>query len=276
MTGNSTKTAGGSAIFACIAIPFSVIGSIGNLIILIALLISPLRKSNSVILIISLTINNFLYSTFALPPAITSMITGTSELDAVSCRFFAFFSPYLTNSNCSHQAAIAVNRVIAILGIHHVSAAWQKRVTFALLLASWGVALAVFMLPLFDVGGAYGLSKALGRCIFTNQLYSFILAYRILFQVIPFVIIVISYVVILAKIRQARKAISPSQKKDTAKFKSQVRITKNTFGLGIFYFICFLPYSVWNFVVGDINHDPVKNLGPSLFLLLWCGKPGAF
>ena len=63
----------------------------------------------------------------------------------------------------------------------------------------------------------------------------------------------------------------PLHGKDAARFVNQVRITKNTFGLGIFYLISYMPYAIWNVVAVDVTNEPVKNLGPGLLLLLWWG-----
>lgn len=268
--------AGRFAVFAYISIPFCFIGIVGNLVVLAAIFTSPLRKSHSLIMVISLVIDNLLRSILAQPHSAYSSIRGVNGLDEGSCKFFAFCVVFLDYVGCSHQAAIAVNRFLAIVCLNKLSQTWHNRLIYILLCFTWLTPLLVFILPFFEIGANYGFSKLFQRCIFTKQSYDFILAYRILFQVLPFVIMGICYLPILIKIKNVRQTVeagtSAAGVKIAKRFATQVQITKNTAILALFYLVCFMPSTIWNFVVGDLNHDPIENLGPSLFLMLWIGN----
>ncbi|XP_055347884.1 beta-3 adrenergic receptor-like [Paramacrobiotus metropolitanus] len=269
-------------VFGYILIPLMVVGFVGNSLMICAMLHSRMCLTPTNRLLLSMFILGAVYSSLAMPPTAFSHITHRWDLGAGSCRFFAFLTITMTFVHCLIHAAIPIARLLAIHYVSRVSHQLENRVGQALVAVTWLFPAVVFTLPFFQVGASYGFNRGIARCQWEAVQYPFVVFYRIVFIVLPLVVIVLGYGLIMWQVRVMRLAAAKEHKTKSRSLRFarqlglELVLAKRTAIVSGYFMACFLPNTIWTFIPGSITNDLAENLGPALYLLTWFGIMSSF
>ncbi|XP_055355231.1 5-hydroxytryptamine receptor 1B-like [Paramacrobiotus metropolitanus] len=205
-------------------IPLAILGAAGSCLCLLRLLktrrprhpasaslisiFTPSTCSAVDLLLANLALTSLLFSLIVAPVHAYTSLSGTPPSDGV-CQMTGFgYLVVVTASPVSH-AAIALNRfTVVVLGGHRTrpprrsSAGWW-------IVGTWAVSVVVAVWPLLGLGGRYGFSRCVRRCVISTVTSP---AYHVFIRTAPplscATIMLAAYAGVLVKIILVRNSLS--------------------------------------------------------------------
>jgi len=253
-----------ATVFAAVAASiFTIVGVLGNLLTVVALLrCQKLRSHATTAFVISLAVSDLLFSAINLPLTASRYIHEAWTLGPTLCRVFPFF--FYGNVACSlmNMVAITVNRYVLITYHGRYNYIYSKFNILLMIVGVWIFSFGMILPPLIEVWGTLGLDKATFSCTILKKDGTSPKKFLFIFGfLLPCIAIILCYSAIFYRVRQSRlnvqkhnaanpgkeNSVGPSQRKE------DLRLTKMMLTIFISFLICFLPLMLVNVVDDEVN-----------------------
>ncbi|XP_050303886.1 G-protein coupled receptor moody-like isoform X2 [Anthonomus grandis grandis] len=252
-----------------------VIGVLGNMLTLVALLRHSKIRTVAAAFIASLCLSDLLLCFLVLPFAASQFFQGTWIHGDVFCKMVPTLRYGTVGVSLLSIASISINRYILIAWPHVYSKIYTKTTVILYISAIWIFSFGLQVPTLFGVWGMFGFDKKLGTCSIildkngrSSKTALFVLAFAL-----PTVIIVICYSSIYWTVRQSHKRLA-QHSSDGGKFKkSEMKITKMVLVIFICFVVCYLPITIVKIFDDNVRKPPLHVLGYLLVYLASCVNP---
>jgi len=253
-----------TTVFAAVAASiFTIIGVLGNLLTVVALLrCQKLRSHATTAFVISLAISDLLFSAINLPLTASRYIHEAWTLGTTLCRIFPFF--FYGNVACSlmNMVAITVNRYVLITYHGRYNYIYSKINILLMIVGVWIFSFGMILPPLLEVWGTLGLDKATFSCTILKKNGKSPKKFLFIFGfLLPCVAIILCYTAIFYRVRQSRMNVQKHSSSNPGKEncvansqrKEDLRLTKMMLTIFISFLVCFLPLMLVNVIDDDVN-----------------------
>ncbi|XP_043282007.1 protein trapped in endoderm-1 [Venturia canescens] len=262
-------------IAAACAIIFSIVGILGNLVTVIALLkYTRLRRHATTAFVISLSISDLIFSAVNLPLTASRYLNEAWVLGETLCQIFPLFFYGNVAVSLLSMVAITINRYVLISKSDIYARLYTTRGITLMLIAIWGLSFSLLVPPLLGVWGTLGLDRATFSCTILKK--NGRSPKKLLFVVgiiVPCIVIIISYLCIYWKVRKSRKnleAHSGGRKKGGGFQKREdSRVTRLMLTIFLCFLLCFMPLMLVN-VIDDKIRIPILHVVASI--LAWASS----
>ncbi|GAU88791.1 hypothetical protein RvY_01426-2 [Ramazzottius varieornatus] len=188
------------------------------------------------------------------------------------------------------HTSIGINRMFAIITAEHRHMRFltSRPTTACLILLSWVISGVTYIVPLLSLYGEdFGYSKRTLKCSFSSHGSAvYVIAFKIIYAVLPFVTVLLCYLIILSLILKSKRRMFYSMRvnviipersiqpvelvRQTRKKKAEIRVTTVAFVSWLVLMLCFVPSGVHGLFFQSMTGLQTK-LGQSLTILLWFG-----
>ena len=200
-----------------------IVGTLGNLCTIIVVSRNKAMMASCFnLLVLSLATVDFITAAFMLPANVAFYILKQQPFLGFYCRFQAFFYYSCGYISVVHFMVIAVTRYIGIV----LPNKWNflvndKRYIYLWIFISWTFAPAVLSPFWFEAHGGFGWYPSLTLCVFKVWTYSdpwknYMITTRIMFQLLPAILMSYIYFVIYRTTNQSEKTISSFKENTSA------------------------------------------------------------
>ncbi|XP_057323439.1 protein trapped in endoderm-1-like [Microplitis mediator] len=262
---------------AVCAILFSIIGVLGNLVTVIALLkYTRLRRHATTAFVISLSISDLIFSAVNLPLTASRYLNEAWVLGETLCQIFPLFFYGNVAVSLLSMVAITVNRYVLISKSDIYARLYTNRGITIMLIAIWVISFSLLLPPLTGIWGKLGLDHKTFSCTILHKngkspkKMLFVIGF-----VIPCVVIIVSYLCIYWKVRQSRKnleahMVNGGMRRNTGfQRREDSRVTKLMLTIFLCFLLCFLPLMLVN-VIDDKVKIPIIHVVASI--LAWASS----
>ncbi|KAH0540351.1 protein trapped in endoderm-1 [Cotesia glomerata] len=262
---------------AVCAILFSIVGVLGNLVTVIALMkYTRLRRHATTAFVISLSISDLIFSAVNLPLTASRYLNEAWVLGETLCQIFPLFFYGNVAVSLLSMVAITVNRYVLISKSDIYARLYTNRGITIMLIAIWVVSFSLLLPPLTGIWGRLGLDPKTFSCTILQKndkspkKMLFVIGF-----VIPCVVIIVSYLCIYWKVRQSRKnleahMVNGGMRRNTGfQRREDSRVTKLMLTIFLCFLLCFLPLMLVN-VVDDKVKIPILHVVASI--LAWASS----
>ncbi|CAG5100812.1 Similar to Tre1: Protein trapped in endoderm-1 (Drosophila melanogaster) [Cotesia congregata] len=262
---------------AVCAILFSIVGVLGNLVTIIALMkYTRLRRHATTAFVISLSISDLIFSAVNLPLTASRYLNEAWVLGETLCQIFPLFFYGNVAVSLLSMVAITVNRYVLISKSDIYARLYTNRGITIMLIAIWVVSFSLLLPPLTGIWGRLGLNSKTFSCTILQKngkspkKMLFVIGF-----VIPCVVIIVSYLCIYWKVRQSRKnleahMVNGGMRRNTGfQRREDSRVTKLMLTIFLCFLLCFLPLMLVN-VVDDRVKIPILHVVASI--LAWASS----
>ncbi|XP_011868593.1 PREDICTED: protein trapped in endoderm-1 [Vollenhovia emeryi] len=258
---------------AACAIIFSIIGVLGNLITVIALLkYTRLRRHATTAFVISLSISDLIFSAVNLPLTASRYLNEAWVLGETLCKIFPLFFYGNVAVSLLSMVAITINRYILISQSDIYSQLYTSRGITLMLIVIWTLSFLMLLPPLLGIWGTLGLDSATFSCTILRKngsspkKFLFVLGF-----IVPCVVISVSYLCIYWRVRQSRKnleahAAESGRRSGGFQRREDSRVTRLMLTIFLCFLMCFMPLMLVN-VIDDKMKVPILHVVASV--LAW-------
>ncbi|XP_071580394.1 protein trapped in endoderm-1 [Temnothorax nylanderi] len=257
---------------AACAIIFSIIGVLGNLITVIALLkYTKLRRHATTAFVISLSISDLIFSAVNLPLTASRYLNEAWVLGETLCTLFPLFFYGNVAVSLLSMVAITINRYILISQSDIYNQLYTSRGITLMLIAIWTLSFLMLLPPLLGVWGTLGLDPATFSCTILRKngsspkKFLFVLGF-----IVPCVVISVSYLCIYWRVRKSRKNLeahaAESRRGGGFQRREDSRVTRLMLTIFLCFLMCFMPLMLVN-VIDDKMKVPILHIVASV--LAW-------
>ena len=198
-----------------------IVGTVGNLCTIIIVATNKIMMASCFnLLVLSLATVDFITAAFMLPSNVLFYINKTAP-NPNYCKFQAFFYYNCGYISVVHFVIIAVTRYIGIV----LPNDWnylvnEKRFIYLWIFISWTFAPIVLFPFWFEENGGFGWYDAYTLCVFKSWEYSvewknYMIFSRILFQLLPAILMSFIYFVIYKTINKSERMVSSFKSTET-------------------------------------------------------------
>ncbi|KYQ55086.1 Gustatory receptor trehalose 1 [Trachymyrmex zeteki] len=260
-------------IAAVCAIIFSIIGVLGNLVTVIALLkYTRLRRHATTAFVISLSISDLIFSAVNLPLTASRYLNEAWVLGDTLCKIFPLFFYGNVAVSLLSMVAITINRYILISQSDIYNQLYTTRGIMLMLIGIWTLSFLMLLPPLLGIWGTLGLDSATFSCTILKKngsspkKFLFILGF-----IVPCVVISVSYLCIYWRVRRSRKnleahAAESGRRGGGFQRREDSRVTRLMLTIFLCFLLCFMPLMLVN-VIDDKMKVPVLHIVASV--LAW-------
>jgi len=253
-----------TTVFAAVAASiFTVIGVLGNLLTVVALLrCQKLRSHATTAFVISLAASDLLFSAINLPLTASRYIHEAWTLGPTLCRIFPFFFYGNVAASLMNMVAITVNRYVLITYHGRYNHIYSRVNILLMIFTVWAFSFGMILPPLIEVWGTLGLDRATFSCTILKKNGTSPKKFLFIFGfLLPCVAIILCYSAIFYRVRQSRlnvqKHAAANPGKDSCVASSQrkedLRLTKMMLTIFISFLVCFLPLMLVNVIDDDLS-----------------------
>lgn len=253
-----------AAICACI---FVVIGVLGNLITILALLKCPkMRGHATTAFVLSLCISDLLFCSFSLPLTAVRYFQEAWTLGDTLCKIFPVIFYGNVAVSLLSMVGITLNRYILIACHRLYSQIYSPTCIVFQLVFVWAFSFLMLLPPLLGIWGEMGLDKATFSCTILKKDGKSIKKTLFLFGILlPCIIITVSYLCIYFKVRKQKQKMKahrsfqkPSKESISAARKSRDdnRLSVMMVTIFVCFIACFLPLMLANVIDEHNNSHP--------------------
>lgn len=274
---------------ATMTVLIMVVGILGNLLTIVALIRCPRVRNVAAAFIISLCIADFMFCTCVLPFSSSRFIYGTWIHGDFLCQLFPFMRYGNIGVSLLLIAMITVNRYIMIAH-HNVYSRIYKKVWIGAMIAfCWVLSFGMQIPTLLGVWGMFGLDGKLGTCTILkdNNGNSSKTALFVIAFLIPCCVIVSCYARIFwvvhkseSRMREHAAEMRPGATKTKTKEQRELktkrnewRITKMVLAIFLSFLICYLPITIVKVADKDVHFPGLHVLGYIMLYLSACINP---
>ncbi|XP_021937582.1 G-protein coupled receptor moody-like isoform X2 [Zootermopsis nevadensis] len=274
---------------ATMTVLIMVVGILGNLLTIVALIRCPRVRNVAAAFIISLCVADFMFCTFVLPFSSSRFIYGTWIHGDFLCQLFPFMRYGNIGVSLLLIAMITVNRYIMIAHHNVYNRIYKKLWIGAMIAFCWMFSFGMQIPTLLGVWGIFGLDKKLGTCTILNDSNGnsaktalFIIAFLIPCCVIICCYALIFWVVHKSESRVREHAVGSHPKAPKSKSKehrdlktkrNEWRITKMVLAIFLSFVICYLPITIVKVADKDVHFPGFHVLGYIMLYLSACINP---
>lgn len=260
-------------IAAVCAIIFSIIGVLGNLVTVIALLkYTRLRRHATTAFVISLSISDLIFSAVNLPLTASRYLNEAWVLGDTLCKIFPLFFYGNVAVSLLSMVAITINRYILISKSNVYNQLYTSRGITVMLIVVWTLSFFMLLPPLLGVWGTLGLDPATFSCTILKKngsspkKFLFVLGF-----LVPCIVISVSYLCIYWRVRKSRKnleahAVESGQRRGGFQRREDSRVTRLMLTIFLCFLLCFMPLMLVN-VIDEKMKIPIFHLVASV--LAW-------
>ncbi|GAB1863173.1 Gustatory receptor trehalose 1 [Camponotus japonicus] len=274
--GNHKPFARSVTIFAAVcAIIFSIIGVLGNLVTVIALLkYSRLRRHATTAFVICLSISDLIFSAVNLPLTASRYLNEAWVLGETLCKIFPLFFYGNVAVSLLSMVAITINRYVLISQSDIYNQLYTSRGITLMLIAIWTLSFLMLLPPLLGIWGTLGLDSATFSCTILKKngsspkKFLFVLGF-----VVPCVVISVSYLCIYWRVRSSRKNLEAHATDRHAgrrgggfQRREDSRVTRLMLIIFLCFLMCFMPLMLVN-VIDEKMKIPIVHVVASV--LAW-------
>ncbi|XP_014474408.1 PREDICTED: protein trapped in endoderm-1 [Dinoponera quadriceps] len=258
---------------AICAIIFSIIGVLGNLVTVIALLrYTRLRRHATTAFVINLSISDLIFSAINLPLTASRYLNEAWVLGETLCKIFPLFFYGNVAVSLLSMVAITINRYVLISRSDMYARLYTNRGIMWMLIAIWTLSFSLLLPPLLGIWGTLGLDSASFSCTILKKngsspkKFLFVLGF-----LLPCVVISVSYLCIYWRVRRSRKnleAHAKERQRSCGGFqrREDSRVTRLMLTIFICFLISFMPLMLMN-VIDDKMQIPGLHIVASV--LAW-------
>ncbi|KAL6254583.1 hypothetical protein P5V15_014635 [Pogonomyrmex californicus] len=258
---------------AVCAIIFSIIGVLGNLVTVIALLkYTRLRRHATTAFVISLSISDLIFSAVNLPLTASRYLNEAWVLGETLCKIFPLFFYGNVAVSLLSMVAITINRYILISQSDIYNQLYTSRGITVMLVTIWTLSFLMLLPPLLGVWGTLGLDPATFSCTILRKngsspkKFLFVLGF-----IVPCVVISVSYLCIYWRVRKSRKnleahATEGERRGGGFQRREDSRVTRLMLTIFLCFLMCYLPLMLVN-VIDDKMKIPILHIVASV--LAW-------
>ncbi|XP_018566563.1 protein trapped in endoderm-1 [Anoplophora glabripennis] len=247
---------------ACCAIVFCIVGIVGNLVTVLALIRCPkLRAHATTAFVLSLCLSDLIFCVLNLPLTAARYIYEAWILGDVLCKLFPVLFYGNVGVSVLNMVAITLNRYVLISCHQYYNQLYSKLSIWIQLVCIWGATFLLMLPPLLEIWGKLGLDASTFSCTILKKDGKS--PKKVIFLVgfaLPCVVIILAYSCIYYSVRKSRKKLKSHQpitdKRSSRREKDDSRLTKLMALIFICFLFCFLPLMVVN--VFDDNGNDIK------------------
>ncbi|XP_012215250.1 protein trapped in endoderm-1 [Linepithema humile] len=268
-------TRSATIVAAACAITFSIIGVLGNLVTVIALLkYARLRRHATTAFVISLSISDLIFSAVNLPLTASRYLNEAWVLGETLCKIFPLFFYGNVAVSLLSMVAITINRYILISKSDIYNRLYTSRGITVMLIVVWTLSFFMLLPPLLGVWGTLGLDSATFSCTILKKngsspkKFLFVLGF-----LVPCIVISVSYLCIYWRVRRSRKNLeahaaenSRGQRSGGFQRREDSRVTRLMLTIFLCFLMCFMPLMLVN-VIDEKMKIPVLHIVASV--LAW-------
>ncbi|CAH1784860.1 unnamed protein product [Owenia fusiformis] len=240
-------------------------GSFGNLMVLIAFKTSKKLQTISNVFVLNLSICDLVFTLGVLP---FSMYTYTMDgwyLTGNLCKFIGFLGYTLTGTTLINIALIAWNRYKLVTDLAGYQRLYTRRNIILMLVACW-VLPGIFLIPaLLEIWGKFGYVAMMVTCnlYLTHDSQSFKLFLLIIRAVIPCLLIIYCYTFIYRVTRESHRRVSHTMLNartlNAHNQRHERHLTRMMMVIFIVFAISYFPCTIssiidWNTVLSKTYH----------------------
>ncbi|KAI4494186.1 hypothetical protein M0802_009220 [Mischocyttarus mexicanus] len=267
-----------ATIFAAIcAIIFSIVGIIGNLVTVIALLkYTRLRRHATTAFVISLSVSDLIFSAVNLPLTASRYLNEAWILGDTLCKIFPLFFYGNVAVSLLSMVAITINRYVLISRSDIYATIYTTKGIVLMLIAIWTLSFSLLIPPLVGIWGTLGLDPTTFSCTILKKNDSS--PKKVLFVIgfiVPCVVISVSYFCIYWRVRKSRKnleAHAPGGRRKAGggfQKREDSRVTRLMLIIFLCFLTCFMPLMLVN-VIDDKISIPTLHVIASI--LAWASS----
>ncbi|KOC70267.1 Protein trapped in endoderm-1 [Habropoda laboriosa] len=256
---------------AVCAIIFSVVGIVGNLITVIALLkYTRLRRHATTAFVISLSISDLIFSAVNLPLTAIRYLNEAWVLGETLCKIFPLFFYGNVAVSLLSMVAITINRYILISRSEIYAQLYTTQRIILMLIAIWTLSFSLLLPPLLGFWGTLGLEKTTFSCTILKKngsspkKFLFVLGF-----IVPCAVICVSYLCIYWKVRKSRKNLEAHagvsrRKAGGFQRREDSRVTRLMLTIFLCFLLCFMPLMLVNVIDEKIKIPILHVIGSVL------------
>lgn len=249
-----------ATLFAAIcALVFAVVGVLGNLITILALIKCPkIRGHATTAFVLSLSISDLLFCSFSLPLTAVRFFQERWTFGETLCKIFPVIFYGNVAVSLLSMVGITLNRYILIACHRLYAQIYRTKYITLQLVFVWAVSFLLLLPPILEVWGKMGLDEITFSCtILKKDGKSIKKTLFLIGFLLPCLVIITSYTCIyITVLRQRRKMRShnsfhESSKETTSnarKSRDDSRLTTMMVTIFVCFLICFLPLMLANVV----------------------------
>lgn len=252
----------------------AVLGTVGNLLTLVALATSRRVRSASAAFIASLSVADLLFCAFNLPFSASRFLHGSWAHGEQLCWFVAAGRYFNVGISLLSITAITVNRYVLIVHPEAYERLYRRRSIVATVVTTWVVPV-VFLIPT-AVGswGRFGLDpKGLNCSIVpvdggSAKAFLFVTAF-----VVPCLAILLCYARIFWVVRKSRLQLASHQGEAAKRRRDDWRLTRMVLFIFCSFVACYLPITIVKVADPEARYPEVHFVGYVLLYLSACVNP---
>ena len=261
----------------------SVLGILGNSLVIISVMMSKKLRIVSNTFVVNLAVSDLLTSLCTPWNAVALLSHHGWPIDHRFCLYAAGVLFVCVGCSLHNLASIAIDRYVVITSLYRVDKTLYPKPVLVLWVAlTWLIPFCVFIIPPLNGIGGLGYNDKYCSCSqLSNHPYSN--TYDVITSLglypVPLIIIIVCYATIYCHIRRHTRNLmslsgangSVEKKQVTSRLKHrQLQITKNMFFVVCAFFFCITPYGI-SLVVD--SSDPAVPYVATLVLMNSCINP---
>ncbi|XP_069673754.1 G-protein coupled receptor moody isoform X2 [Periplaneta americana] len=274
---------------ATMTVLIMVVGILGNLLTIVALIRCPRVRNVAAAFIVSLCIADFMFCTCVLPFSSSRFIYGRWIHGDFLCQLFPFMRYGNIGVSLLSIAMITINRYIMITHHNVYNKIYKKLWIAAMIAFCWLFSFGMQIPTLVGVWGQFGVDPKLGTCTIledqngrSSKTALFVIAF-----LIPCCVIVSCYARIFWVVHRSEsrmrehaagsrsggpKSKSKEQREAKAK-RNEWRITKMVLAIFLSFVVCYLPITIVKVADKDVVFPGFHVLGYIMLYLSACINP---
>lgn len=265
-----------AAICACI---FVIIGGLGNLITILALLKCPkMRGHATTAFVLSLCVSDLLFCSFSLPLTAVRYFQEAWTLGETLCKLFPVIFYGNVAVSLLSMVGITLNRYILIACHGLYSKIYKPAYIILQLILVWAIAFFMMLPPLLGIWGQCGLDEGTFSCTILEKDGKSIKKFLFLIGfLIPCLVIIVSYSCIYWTVKRqkqklkAHRCLKTKESAITAhRQREDNRLTMMMLTIFICFIICFLPLMLVNVIDSHNTSHPWLHIFASVMAWASC------
>ncbi|KAL1505623.1 hypothetical protein ABEB36_005146 [Hypothenemus hampei] len=252
-----------------------VVGVLGNLLTLVALIRHSKIRTVAAAFIASLCLSDLLFGFIVLPFSASQFFHGTWIHGEILCTMIPSLRYGTIGVSLLSIASISINRYILIAWPQLYTRIYTKTKVFFYVFLIWAFSYGLQIPTLLGKWGVYGMDEKLGTCSIkpdsngnSSKTALFVIGFAL-----PSIIIVLCYSNIFIVVRKSHKRLA-QHSSNGGKFKrSEMKITKMVLVIFICFVVCYLPITIVKVFDNDVQQAPLHVLGYLLIYLASCVNP---
>ncbi|XP_018565150.1 G-protein coupled receptor moody-like isoform X1 [Anoplophora glabripennis] len=251
-----------------------VVGVLGNLLTLVALLRHSKLRTVAAAFIASLCISDLLFCFLVLPFSASQFFHGAWIHGDVLCVMIPTLRYGSVGVSLLSVASISINRYILIAWPHLYQKIYSRLKVAIYISLIWIFSYGLQIPILLGKWGVYGMDKKLGTCSINKDEHghSSKTALFVIGFALPCIIIVICYAKIYWVVRQSHKKLQQHNTGNKYK-RSEMRITKMVLVIFLCFVVCYLPITLVKIFDQEVKQPLLHVVGYLLIYLSSCVNP---